>query len=362
MKKAIITFKSKNLDDFITEVFDGYEVFNGCKVFDEYFDFKGLEYKIEYNDKTDSFRANETKKLKNIGKLIEYIFTTDQDAYNCGINNCKYACIYLSDVDIYKHRFEIEFSTAAETKDPMTIFNSEIDYNIEWLEIRKTEPKSIQPELIHVGFSLWTIPDGSYSVPTQGDEETYAIGLSFKTARKIQKEKKALNLIKEMLYYFAGEIIHIEWDSTKQIYLVIDTGKFKFFVSDANILKLKIGDYFEGIGYLGVDSYEWMHVGHDYYQNPNGRVETSGVPNIYYNFIIDKIIAEKRPPFSTIPARFDGDWDSFACDDCTMMRWYSPRIYESEEINSADDDNYMFEYLVLKLAKNPQRNFDTNKN
>jgi len=181
---------------------------------------------------------------------------------------------------------------------------------------------------ICVNFETWTIADGSYSPMKKGDIEVFAIGISYQKLRLSIRKKKQLTQKKNSLYLFSGEVIYCTYLDDPVI--VIDTGEFKFFISDYHMPDYKCGDFIEGEGILSIDSYEWMHIWHE-----------EGAPHIYYDFEIDKIVG------SELPEEQDIDEDS----DVIIMSIHKPNDNELVELESVQSDDFAVNYLEIKMIK-----------
>ena len=142
-----------------------------------------------------------------------------------------------------------------------------------------------------VTFETWTISDGVYNPFHKGQTESFALNIERAKIRKSKRKKCYLKQSKFSDYLILGEVIcnyseekrsHMANDN----FIVINTGQYKFFMhKSGDAFPYKVGEFVVGKGQITVDYFIW---GEQSYKIEN-------VPDIYYDFIIEKIQFVKIP-------------------------------------------------------------------
>jgi hypothetical protein len=146
-------------------------------------------------------------------------------------------------------------------------------------------------ENLCVTFETWTIADGNYDPFHKGQKVSFALNIQRDKIRRSIRKQYYLKQQSFSDYSFCGEVIcnyseeqhkHMANDN----FIVIDTGLYKFFMhKSGDAYPYQVGEFVVGKGQIAVDYFIW---GEQSYKIEN-------LPDIYYDFIIGKILYIQIP-------------------------------------------------------------------
>ena len=136
-----------------------------------------------------------------------------------------------------------------------------------------------------VTFETWCISDGTYDPLQKGQNVNLSFYIQPEKIRKSVKNEFYLKQEKYSDYLFCGEVICRYAEKHLKL-LVIDTGYYKFFIEDHGGKSLPSpGQFVKGEGRIIADYFIWA----------SSLDEIKNAPDIYYNFIIDRILQVNTP-------------------------------------------------------------------
>jgi hypothetical protein len=204
-----------------------------------------------------------------------------------------------------------------------------------------------------VTFETWTISDGVYNPFHKGQTESFALNIERAKIRKSKRKQCYLKQSKFSDYSFCAKVIgNFSQEGMEGNFLVIDTGFFKFFMHhySSKIFPYKVDEFIVGKGQITVDYFVW---GEQSYKIEN-------VPNIYYDFIIEKIQFVNIPttyiaktddiiisPTSLSSTQFS-DIDIVEVDD---MADYFASEEVSEEENKEESDEKNDDIIIIENSR-----------
>lgn len=183
-------------------------------------------------------------------------------------------------------------------------------------------------------FETWCMIDGTYEPFQKGQKVNLSFNIKPEKIRKSVKKEFYLKQEKYSDYLFCGKVICIYTENNLSL-LVIDTGHYKFFIEGPGGKSLfSPGQFVKGKGQIIVDYFIW---GESLYKIENA-------PDIYYDFIIDRILQVSTPEKFT------------AENDCISI---SPTSLGSSEYTDNDlvevidmlDDESGYSFYLLELRK-----------
>ena len=134
-------------------------------------------------------------------------------------------------------------------------------------------------------FEEWYLGDGTYPPLRRGQKVNLSFYVLPKEIKIVEDSDNYFNQIKLSDYSFCGLVIRNYSDSDKQI-IIVDTGDFKFYIEQYDkSFSPMVGQFISGTGQLLLDYYIWVE-NLSHYEN---------VPDIFYNFVVDKILIVKMP-------------------------------------------------------------------
>ena len=142
-------------------------------------------------------------------------------------------------------------------------------------------------ETLFVSFPAWSISDGNYDPFQQGQKVNFALNIEKANIRKAIKNQCYLKQRKFSIYSFCARVIgNYSQKGMDGHFLVLETGLYKFFIHNySNKSPYQLGEFIVGSGEIEVDYFIW---GEQSYKIPN-------VPDIYFDFVIEKILHIKFP-------------------------------------------------------------------
>ena len=148
---------------------------------------------------------------------------------------------------------------------------------------------------LNVTFETWSIADGNYDPFHKGQKVRFAFEMHQPKIRRSIKKQCYLKQQKFSDYSFCAKVIgNYAQEGMDGIFLVVDTGCYKIFLlSFHKKFPYQEGEFIVGKGQITVDYFVW---GEQSYKIEN-------VPNIYYDFIIEKI------QFVNIPTTYIAETD-----------------------------------------------------
>ena len=142
-------------------------------------------------------------------------------------------------------------------------------------------------ESIVVTFPSWSISDGNYNPFQKGQNVNFALNIEKAKIRKSLKKQCYLNQRKFSDYSFCARVIgNFSHDNMDGHFLVLETGIYKFFMHNySKKFTYQEGEFVVGNGQIEVDYFIW---GEQSYK-------IQGIPEIYYDFVIEKILHIEFP-------------------------------------------------------------------
>ncbi|WP_324677868.1 hypothetical protein [Hymenobacter sp. GOD-10R] len=192
-------------------------------------------------------------------------------------------------------------------------------------------------------FERWYLGDGTYPPLHNGQK----VNLSFYVSTNDLKiDNTQLCYFKQLYnsdYSFCGQIIRNYQDEDSQL-VIIDTSTVKFYIElPIQEFKAVVGQFVSGTGQLLVDYYMWVE-NLENYQNP---------PNLFYNFIVDKIREVIVPEKYIIRAD-----RSISYPSSLSAKDYSENDIVEVESMDNNSENISFYLLDLKeIAEDVPRTF-----
>jgi hypothetical protein len=142
-------------------------------------------------------------------------------------------------------------------------------------------------ENLFVTFPSWSISDGNYNPFQKGQKVNFALNIENAKIRKSLKKQCYLKQRTFAEYSFCAKVIgNYSQEGMDGHFLVLETGLYKFFMhSYGNKFSYQEGEFIVGKGELAVDYFIW---GEQSYK-------IQDVPDIYFDFVIEKILHIKFP-------------------------------------------------------------------
>jgi hypothetical protein len=193
-------------------------------------------------------------------------------------------------------------------------------------------------------FETWSIADGNYDPFHKGQKVSFAFEMHQPKYRRSIKKQCYLKQRKFSDYSFCAKVIgNYAQEGMDGVFLVVDTGSYKFFIlSFGKKFPYQEGDFIVGKGQITVDYFIW---GEQSYKIVN-------VPDIYYNFIIEKIL------FVKIPATYYNENNDVIIFPTSLSssQYTDIDIIEIEDMASTEEDEEMKSALEddnISFIKNP---------
>ena len=142
---------------------------------------------------------------------------------------------------------------------------------------------------IQIGVSSWIIQDGNYDDFRIGDHRKFALEFSEEGIKKGRVGVKEYKRIKGSIYCINAEIIY----GAERLW-IIDFG-YKAFRENSPPEGICKGEWVEAKIYLGIDPFF-------YFENIHGE---KGVPNLFYEWEINRIELETTPLIEVKPKLFE---------------------------------------------------------
>ena len=142
-------------------------------------------------------------------------------------------------------------------------------------------------ENLAVTFPMWSIPDGNYDPFHKGQNVNFALNIEKAKIRKALKKQCYLKQRTFAEYSFCAKVIgNYSQKGMDGNFLVLDTGTYKFFMHNySKKIPYSAGEFIVGHGLIEVDYFIW---GEQSYK-------IQDVPDIYFDFVIEKILYIKFP-------------------------------------------------------------------
>jgi len=176
--------------------------------------------------------------------------------------------------------------------------------------------------------------DGTYDPFKKGQKANLSFYIKLEKIRKSGEKEFYLKQEKYSDYLFCGEVICSYTENNLSL-LVIDTGHYKFFIEGPGEKVLFLpGQFIKGKGQIIVDYFIWGE----------SLCKIENAPDIYYDFIIDRILQVSTPEKFT------------AENDCISI---SPTSLGSSDYTDNDlvevidmlDDESEYSFYLLELRK-----------
>jgi hypothetical protein len=184
-------------------------------------------------------------------------------------------------------------------------------------------------ENICATFETWYIGEGTYSPLHKGQKVNLSFYIKPEKIRKSVKKEFYLKQTKYSDYLFCGEVICSYTEKNFSL-LVIDTGHYKLFIERyRGKSSPSPGQFVKGKGQIILDYFIWAETLH----------EIDNAPDIYYNFIIERILQV------TVPERFkfENDEISFSPTSLDSSEYTYYDVVEVQDMNGESGDFYLLE-------------------
>ncbi len=200
-------------------------------------------------------------------------------------------------------------------------------------------------ENLCVAFQAWTFWDGVYDPFQIGEIHSFALNLVHAKIKKSKRTNVFLRQKKYCNYSFRGEVICIYSEEKRSFmavdnFIVVDTGLYKFFMHDGSKFPYSVGQFIEGQAIVEIDYFIWGEQSH--------KIENT--PDIYYNFLVDKILQV------TIPREliYEDD-DVYICPTYSDPSAYNGQnVSEVQDMNNSEDVPCFFLLGLKKIEKEIQ--------
>lgn len=144
---------------------------------------------------------------------------------------------------------------------------------------------------IQIGLASWIIQDGNYGDFKVGDHGKFALEFHAEMLERTSKRKKEIKRIKACKHRVVAEVLM----AVKGLW-VVDFGFMAYGQNDPPE-GIKKGDWVEAEIYLGIDPFF-------YFENLHGA---KNVPNLFYEWHVERIEMETTPLIETKPRWFVRD-------------------------------------------------------
>jgi hypothetical protein len=173
----------------------------------------------------------------------------------------------------------------------------------------------------------WVIEDGNYPLLNKNDKLNIAFNMEPYSIEIIENGNYLFEQIKYSEYNFCGKIIYKHSNI-----IVVDTGILKFYIELKN--NFNVGTFINGNGKLLIDYFVWV-------ENIN---KYKNHPDIFYNVIINKILAVK------IPGKFISHFNGVISLPASIK---SDDINENDikEIKNMDNDFNGYGFYLMELEQ-----------
>ena len=197
-------------------------------------------------------------------------------------------------------------------------------------KLRKTSVNKTKMKNICAAFQEWTLWDGMYKPFQIGEINSFALNLVHTRIRKTKRTNVFLKQNKYCNYSFRGKVVCVYSEKRDpgscmavDNFIVIDTGKYKFFMHGGSEFPYSVGQFIEGQAIIEIDYFIWGEQSH--------KIENT--PDIYYNFLVDKILQVIIPR----ELIYEDD-DVYICPTYSDPSAYNGQnVFEVMEMNNTDD-------------------------